>query len=176
MYDYDARNRLTEVQKNGAVVEAYGYDANGNRNLRTSTELGIVAQAATYNNGDQLETQGNVTYSYDSDARLSEKLVVDGENSELTTYVYDSVGRLKQVDTPEKSITYRHNALGNRVAKLVDGVLVEKYLWQNLTTLLATYDGQGNLKQRFEHTLGHTPTSFTQGGQRYFIQDRKSVV
>jgi RHS repeat-associated protein len=49
-------------------------------------------------------------------------------------------------------------------------VLVEKYLWQDLTTLLATYDGQGNLKQRFEHTLGHTPTSFTQGGQRYFIQ------
>ncbi|WP_049722419.1 carbohydrate-binding protein [Gilvimarinus polysaccharolyticus] len=170
VYGYDARNRLTEVQKNGAVVESYGYDANGNRNLRTSTELGVINQTATHNNADQLETQGNVTYSFDSNARLSEKLMVDGENSELTTYVYDSAGRLKQVDTPDKSITYRHNALGNRVAKLVDGVLVEKYLWQDLTTLLATYDGQGNLKQRFEHTLGHTPTSFTQGGQRYFIQ------
>ncbi|WP_049722417.1 RHS repeat domain-containing protein [Gilvimarinus polysaccharolyticus] len=170
VYGYDARNRLTEVQKNGDVVEAYGYDANGNRNLRTSTELGVINQAATHNTGDQLAAQGNVTYSYDSNARLSEKLLVDGENSELTTYVYDSVGRLKQVDTPTKSIAYRHNALGNRVAKLVDGVLAEKYLWQDLTTLLATYDGQGNLKQRFEHTLGHTPTSFTQGGQRYFIQ------
>ena len=78
-------------------MEAYGYDANGNRNLRTSTELAVIAQSATYNNGDQLETQGNVTYSYDSNARLSEKLVLDDENSELTTYVYDSAGRLKQL-------------------------------------------------------------------------------
>lgn len=39
-----------------------------------------------------------------------------------------------------------------------------------MVTLLATYDASGNLKQRFEHTLGHTPTSFTQNGQRYFIQ------
>ncbi|WP_041550895.1 RHS domain-containing protein [Cellvibrio japonicus] len=43
-------------------------------------------------------------------------------------------------------------------------------MWQDLTTLLATYDGSGNLKQRFEYTLGHTPTSFTQSDQRYFIQ------
>jgi len=74
------------------------------------------------------------------------------------------------VDTPEQAISYRHNALGNRVAKLINGVVTEQYLWQDLTTLLAIYDGAGQLKQRFEYTLGHTPTSFTQDGQRYFIQ------
>uniref|UniRef100_UPI003139397D RHS repeat-associated core domain-containing protein n=1 Tax=Marinimicrobium sp. C2-29 TaxID=3139825 RepID=UPI003139397D len=74
------------------------------------------------------------------------------------------------MDTPDTSIEYRHNALGQRVAKLIDGEIVERYLWQDLTTLLATYDGSGSLKQRFEYTMGHTPTSFTQGGQRYYIQ------
>jgi len=74
------------------------------------------------------------------------------------------------VDTPGKFIEYRPNALGQRVAKLIDGEVVERYLWQDLTTLLAVYDGQNNLKQRFEYTVGHTPTSFTQGGQRYYIQ------
>src|SRR5690606_10237056 len=47
--------------------------------------------------------------------------------------------------------------------------IVEKYLWLDKTTLLATYDGNNNLKQRFEYTLGHTPTSFTQNGNRYYI-------
>jgi RHS repeat-associated protein len=80
------------------------------------------------------------------------------------------LGQLLQVDTPEQAISYRHNAMGQRVAKLVDGVVTEQYLWQDLTTLLAIYDGAGHLRQRFEYTLGHTPTSFTQDGQRYFIQ------
>ena len=63
-----------------------------------------------------------------------------------------------------------HNALGQRAAKVVNGEVVEHYLWQDLTTLLATYDSGGNLKQRFEYTVGHTPTSFTQGGQKYYVQ------
>ena len=56
------------------------------------------------------------------------------------------------------------------MAKLVDGVVTEKYLWQNLTTLLAVYDANDNVKQRFEYGLSHTPVSFTQSGQRYYIQ------
>ena len=68
-----------------------------------------------------------------------------------------------------KAITYKHNALGNRVAKLIDGQVVEKYLWLNKTTLLATYDRDDNLVQRFEYTLGNTPTSYTQDGTKYYI-------
>ncbi|WP_238526806.1 RHS domain-containing protein [Cellvibrio japonicus] len=56
------------------------------------------------------------------------------------------------------------------MTKLINGQVVEQYLWKDLTRLLVVYDGQGNLKQRFEYTLGRTPTSFTQSGQRYFIQ------
>ncbi|MDX6851396.1 DUF1566 domain-containing protein [Gilvimarinus sp. SDUM040013] len=169
-YVYDDRNRLDEVKKNDVVVEDYDYDANGNRTGRTSTELGVAGQIATHNPGDQLATQGNASYQYDEDGRLMKKTVVGESGSETTTYQYDSVGGLVFVTTPTSIIEYRHNALGQRVVKLINGQAVEKYLWQDLTTLLATYDGQDNLKQRFEYTIGHTPTSFTQDGDRFFIQ------
>jgi uncharacterized protein RhaS with RHS repeats len=73
------------------------------------------------------------------------------------------------VQTPDHTIEYRHNALGNRVAKVKDGEVMERYLWQDKTTLLATYDGDGNLKQRFEYTLGDAPTSFTENGETFYL-------
>ena len=36
--------------------------------------------------------------------------------------------------------------MNQRVAKKVDGIITEKYLWKDLTTLLAVYDGNDNLK------------------------------
>jgi len=163
-------NRLTQVSLNGMQTEAYQYDANGNRVLSTSTQLGVINQNANYNNGDQLQAAGNQTYRYDSNGRLKTKTRTTDDGAIITTtYQYSSDGRLLKVTTPEKTIEYRHNALGNRVAKLVNGQVVEKYLWQNKTTLLATFDANGNLKKRFEYTLGHAPTAFTQDGEKYFI-------
>jgi len=92
------------------------------------------------------------------------------DNAIITsTYEYSSQGRLLKVVTPTNTIEYRHNALGNRVAKLVDGDVVEKYLWENKTRLLAVYAGSGNLKQRYEYALGNTPASYTEGSNRYYI-------
>ena len=73
------------------------------------------------------------------------------------------------MQTPDHTIEYRHNALGNRVAKVKGGQVMERYLWRDKTTLLATYDGNDNLKQRFEYTLGHAPTSFTENGEIYYL-------
>ena len=164
-YTYDDRYRLTGVTKNSQLVEQYQYDANGNRTLATSTERGVSGLSATYNLGDQLQSQSNTSYSYDGNGRLRQKTT----GTDATTYNYDSQGRLKQVETPDHTVQYRHNALGNRVTKLKDGQVVERYLWQDKTTLLATYDGDGNLKQRFNYTLGHAPTSFTENGNTYYL-------
>jgi uncharacterized protein RhaS with RHS repeats len=55
------------------------------------------------------------------------------------------------------------------MAKLVDGVVVEKYLWLDKITLLATYDKDDQLVQRFEYVLGNTPTSYTEADKKYYI-------
>jgi uncharacterized protein RhaS with RHS repeats len=83
--------------------------------------------------------------------------------------VFKELDTSTAVETTLKTISYKHNALGNRVAKLVDGISVEKYLWLDKTTLLATYDQNDNLKQRFEYGLGHTPVKFTQNSITYYI-------
>ena len=33
LYEYDADSQLTKVTRDGTVVEQYGYDADGNRNI-----------------------------------------------------------------------------------------------------------------------------------------------
>ena len=73
------------------------------------------------------------------------------------------MGELKEVsiynpaqDTT-KIITYRHNANNQRVAKLINGDVVEKYLWLNLTTLLATYDKDDNLITRYTYANERVP-------------------
>ena len=162
-YTYHPDRRwLTEVKKNGQVVETYQYDGNGNR----SQNLEAIT-ASTFNVADQLTQTSDAAYTYTVDGYLDTKTTVDG----VTLYAYSTQGRLLgvQAPAPAASITYKHNAIGNRVAKLVNGQVVEKYLWLDKTTLLATYNADDSLKQRFEYALGHTPTSFTQGGSKYYI-------
>jgi RHS repeat-associated protein len=165
VYTYDDNRRLKSVMKDSVLTESYGYDHNGNRTAQTNTARGIASQTASYNIADQLTQDGNVTYQYDVDGYLTRK--TDG--NDITHYAYSRQGRLLSVQTPTDLIEYRHNAMGNRVAKIVNGQTTEKYLWLDKTTLLATYDGSNTLKQRFEYTLGHAPTSFMQNGNRYYI-------
>lgn len=89
-YDYDNRDRLVEVIKNGEVVEAYAYDANGNRIQQTSTEAGVQAKSASHSAGDQLQSLGNTTYNYDANGRLGGKIKETEAGPALTTYVYGS--------------------------------------------------------------------------------------
>jgi len=109
---------------------------------------------------------GDSTYRYDDDGYLMEKVTPDG----TTTYEYGAMGELLSVTTPEHTITYEHNALNQRVAKRIDGVVVEKYLWADLTTLLAVYDAEDNLVQRFEYAGGRMPVAMTDtNGTTYYL-------
>lgn len=66
-------------------------------------------------------------------------------------------------------IEFVHDPLGRRIAKKVDGVIVEKYLWQGLTRLLAVYDGSDNLLMRFEYADSRLPVVMESGGATYFL-------
>jgi YD repeat-containing protein len=104
VYHYDDKRRLITVVKNDITIESYVYDANGNRKLQTVAARNITALAATYNIGDQLETNGDTRFEYDTNGRLSKKFVevvtTDEEGVEVSTethvelYSYSSLGRL----------------------------------------------------------------------------------
>jgi YD repeat-containing protein len=78
---------------------------------------------------------------------------------------------LTRVELPDsKTIEYPQDALNRRVAKKVNGKITEKYLWRDLTTLLAVYDGSDHLLQRFEYADGRMPVAMTDGnGTRYYL-------
>jgi len=161
-YTYDERGRLTKVKKRRRTVEEYSYDKNGNRK---SAKVYGKRITASYTLDDNLVVYGDNTYRYDEDGYLNEKTTPNG----TTTYSYGTLGELLSVVTATKTITYKHNANNQRVAKLIDGQITEKYLWANLTTLLAIYNADDSLKQRFEYATQRMPISMSMGNDKYYL-------
>jgi len=168
-YSYDEVGRLREVEKDGVLVEEYRYndaDPLGIRTYEMNVLRGIAGRSLSYNIEDQLLTVGSAVYQYNLDGFLRVK--VDGADS--TVYDYSSRGELLSVNLPSGDvIEYVHDPLGRRIAKKVNGGVVEKYLWSGLTRLLAVYDGADNLLMRFEYADGRMPVAMTQGGNKYYL-------
>ncbi len=153
-YRYNSDGRLVEVKKDGTITESYQYDANGNRG------------DASVNQDDQVVTYKGITYQYNSDGYLSSKQDSQGK----TTYQYGIWGELQKVVLADgKVIEYNHNANHQRIAKKVNGTMTEKYLWLNLTTLLAVYDKNNNLLMRFNYADARMPISMQKGSKLYYL-------
>jgi RHS repeat-associated protein len=154
-YMYDTLNRLIRVTKNNQITEEYSYDNQGNR---LSSTINGQTTTASYNSEDQLLTYGDNIYSYDNDGRLMKYQNDKG----VTSYKYDAFGNLKEVILPNSDkITYMYNANNQRVTKLINNQIEEKYLWLDRITLLAVYDKDNNIKYRFTYTNERTPISYT---------------
>ena len=165
-YTYDPMGRLITVTKDSSLVEEYDYDINGTRIYEMNTLRGVASRNFTYSDEDHLLTAGTTSYQHDVDGFLTTK--TDG--TDVTTYNYSSRGELLSATLPDgKFIEYVHDPLGRRIAKIVDGTTVEKYLWQGLTRLLAVYDGSNNLIMRFEYADGRMPVAMTRGGATYYL-------
>ena len=165
-YTYDPMGRLLTVTKDSTLIEDYGYDANGTRIYEKNTLRGIAGRSFTYSDEDHLLTAGGTTYQYNFDGFLTTRT----QGTDVTTYDYSTRGELLSVDFPDGTfIEYVHDPLGRRIAKKVDGAIVEKYLWQGLTRLLAVYDGSDSLVQRFEYADGRMPVAMISKGSTYYL-------
>jgi len=166
VYTYDADGRLLTATKDSSLVEEYQYWADGTRSYEMNTLRGISGRTFDYDNENHLLSAGSTTYLYDVDGFLTEKI----QGLDTTEYVYSLRGELLQVDLPDGTvIEYIHDPLGRRIAKKVDGVIVEKYLWDGLTRLLAVYDGNDALLMRFEYAVGRMPISMASAGATYYL-------
>jgi RHS repeat-associated protein len=165
-YTYDDLGRLLTVKKNGALVEEYRYNANGAREYEMNSLRGIAGRTLAYSDEDHLLTAGDTAYLYDLDGFLTTK--TDGTG--ITSYEYSSRGELLKSVLPDgKVIEFVHDPLGRRIAKKVNGVIVEKYLWQGMTRLLAVYNGSNSLLMRFQYADARMPVAMTKGGVTYYL-------
>ncbi len=162
-YDYDAAGRLLSVTKDGTAVETYQYDSRP-YGTRTYQEINGVGKLLSYSDEDHLLRAGEVTYQHDADGFLVSRT----QGTQVTTYDYSLRGELLKVTLPGKTVEYIHDPLGRRIAKKIDNVIVEKYLWQGMTRLLAVYDGNDALLMRFEYADA-MPFAMTMGGAIYYL-------
>jgi RHS repeat-associated protein len=145
-YEYDNVGRLVGVAINGVVTREYVYDDNGNRTAYK--EFGVTVATGIYNAQDQLLSYGNFTYTYDANGALRTK--TNTATSQTTTYAYDNLGNLLQVNLPDgRVIQYLVDAMGRRVGKKVNGVMVKGWLYRDDLRPVAELDGAGNVVSRF---------------------------
>ena len=132
-----------------------------------------IQASSSYTLDDQIEVYANNTYTYDEDGYLKQKVTPIN----TTNYTYLELGELKEVSilsntqntTLNKIITYKHNASNQRIAKLVNGVITHKYLWKSLTQLLAIYDKDDKLIQRYDYASLRMPVSMLYNGDKYYL-------
>jgi len=139
-YTYDLVGRLIEVKKEGVLYESYGYDANGNRTHLNGEAVG------DFDEQDRMLRHGDATYTYNENGDLESKT----EAGSTTAYDYDVLGNLQSVVLPgDMTIEYLVDGQNRRVAKKVNGALIQGFLYRDQLNPIAELDAEGNVVSRF---------------------------
>jgi len=84
-----------------------------------------------------------------------------------TEYQYDFDNRLTRITYQGMESRYKYDPFGRRTEKNVNGVIT-RYLYDG-PNIITEYDGGGNVKTRYSHTLTiDDPLTITQGANNFF--------
>ncbi|MFP2907665.1 RHS repeat-associated core domain-containing protein [Pyxidicoccus sp. 3LFB2] len=163
-YLYDTAGRLEYVFLDGTLVSHYTYDGNGNR---TSVTQGGVTVGATYDAQDRLQTYGGTAYAFGPNGDLRQKLTAGG--AQPTQYFYDNLGALSAVVLPDGTrVDYVLDARGRRQGKKVNGALLQSFLYDGHSRIVAELDGTGSVAGRFVYgSRSNVPDYMMKGGVVY---------
>lgn len=153
-YTYDSRNQLYQIRTNGTLTEQYTYDNNGNR--LTGLDAG-ASSTATYDSQDRLRSYGDWVYTYTDNGELASKAhSTSGDN---WTYDYDVMGNLRSVTLPDdRVVSYQHDGRNRRIAKLIDGVMVRRWVYGDQLNPVLELDGNGIPLFRYVYaSKAHSP-------------------
>lgn len=169
-YGYDTSGRLQSVTQ-GSNVTTYEYDSNANRTKKISPAGTWIG---TYDAQDRLTQYGNIIFSYKkSGERIlkTEKIDANPANDKKTQYTYDSFGYLTKVVLPDgKVIEYILDGQKRRVAKKINGAIIEGYIYQSQTQIAAVTNATGVVVKRFVYgEKENVPDLINTGGVTYRI-------
>jgi len=157
IYVFDALNRLISITDPLGNITDYTYDPVGN--VVATMDANGTTNTFTYDQNNRLRNIAygdlkSVAYSYDANGnRLN---MVDSRGT--TTYLYDSLDRLVDVDHPAGTVKYAYDQLGNRISLTYPDGRIVSYNYDALNRLkqvtdwtgrstLYTYDPASNLLQ-----------------------------
>jgi RHS repeat-associated protein len=172
VFQYDSLGQLSKVTRDGSAVEAYEYDATGNR-IRVVTPGGSAV--AVYDTQDRLLSQGDIAYSYDALGNIASR-VTSGDSS---TYRYDGWQQLRAVQLGNGTLVeYVLDGLNRRVGRKVNGAYTHRWLYRSQLGIAAEVDGSGVVQTRFVYgTRNHVPDYMVRTGRTYrlVLDERGSV-
>lgn len=152
-YTYDAAGRLTQVTRDGGVIETYGYDISGRL---ISRGAGLLASSITTDgHGRPTSTADGTTAAWNADGELTSLSTPDG----TSTLGYDGFGRLNRVTLPDGRVgRYRYDALGRRTALTIDGQLARRFVYGAGLFPQARVDAAGDVLERYIYaSYEHVP-------------------
>lgn len=160
-YAYDLGDRLASITQDGIELSLYQYDSNGNRTHLNGSLI------ASYDQQDRLLTYGNTAYNYTANGELLDKV----ENGVVTQFNYDVLGNLMQVRLPNDiTIDYIVDAKNRRIGKLINGELVQGFLYKDQLNPVVELDGDNNVTSRFVYGMRrNVPDYIVKGGNSYRI-------
>lgn len=152
-YAYDAASQLTQVTRDGGVIETYGYDVSGGLVSRGAGVL--VSSTTTDGHGRPTSTADGTTAAWNADGELTSLSPPDG----TSTFGYDGFGRLDRITLPGGRVgRYRYDALGRRTALTIDGQLVRRFVYGAGLFPQARVDAGGDVLERYIYaSYEHVP-------------------
>lgn len=204
-YVYDLADRLVKTnQSNGFKVE-YGYDTNSNINRVSNTLNGKTYTTNYFLDSDnkptsvKIDTDKYLVYNYDRLSRLNDKTLKSGANSYTTSMKYvtdttdkfktttllESITNKKTTEAKEDKISYTYDNNGNIETISKNGVLKQKYYYDQINQLIRednvetnqttgyTYDIGGNIlnKKTYAYTTASTLTGLTPTATKTYSYD-----
>ncbi|MFD3622035.1 RHS repeat-associated core domain-containing protein [Streptomyces sp. NPDC058676] len=163
-YIYDDVGRLATSTVDG-VTTTYTYDSSGNRTRITTASRSTTA---TYNDQDQLLTQGDQVLSYGPEGELEH---VEEPTQGVTSYGYDGLGRLYKVGLPNgQQVEYLLDGAGRRIGRMVNGTRISAYLYDGLLRPIAELGVNNDVIARFVYTASFgAPAYIIKNGRRYLV-------
>lgn len=185
-YSYDAAGQIATVDhaRPGLTNERYSYDGNGNQ-TQASQVIG---------DNNRLRADDRYDYSYDAEGNLVGKL--ERATGLRERFTYDHANRMigfEQVaasDTVLRSVQYRFDALGRRIARTVDAdgpagpqpASVETYVYDGADVWLDA-NASGAVTARYLHGDGvdeplarYRPGSGAGSGTHWYLADHLGSV
>ena len=165
-YTYDPGGRLTDVFDGSTRIEHYDYDPNGNRTAFVGATAADTA-TALYDDQDRMLRYGSTRYLYSAAGDLTTKV----EGADTTRYTYDAFGNLLAVRLPSGDLVeYVVDGFCRRVARKVNGVVTNRWLYQGALDPAAEVDSTGAVIARFVYcSRAHTPDYVIRGGVTYRV-------
>ncbi|MBI9111738.1 RHS repeat domain-containing protein [Maridesulfovibrio ferrireducens] len=97
-------------------------------------------------------------------------MIEKNEFGKITRYSYLESGPLHEVVLSDgRRVEYTSDPAGKRISKSINGKTVEKYLWQDLTTLVAVTDAEGLRPKVFTYDEEGDPVAMTYEGKTFYF-------